>query len=261
MGTLDSGEIDYAELESLLARNASRPAILNVNIGTTVKGAVDDLDRVLRALAGAGYGEDRFFIHCDGALFGMMVGGWVGGRAGGGGCRVWGVGGGVRACVRACMCVCVRVCVRACVRACTLQLVSPTPPRPPRHSAACLPPSRIPPPTPTHMPAPPPTHPPTHPTQIPFVKKAPMVSFKKPIGSISVSGHKFVGSPVPCGVVMTRARHIKVCARVWGWVGWGFCLGERVLGGWVGGWVGEATLGAPPANPPTHPYPLTGRLL
>lgn len=33
-----------------------------------------------------------------------------------------------------------------------------------------------------------------------------MVTFKKPIGSISVSGHKFVGSPVPCGVVMTRLR-------------------------------------------------------
>ena len=35
-----------------------------------------------------------------------------------------------------------------------------------------------------------------------------MVTFKKPIGSISVSGHKFIGSPVPCGVVMTRQSHI-----------------------------------------------------
>lgn len=52
--------------------------------------------------------------------------------------------------------------------------------------------------------APPPTG-----LQIPFVKQAPMVSFKKPIGSISVSGHKFVGAPVPCGVVMTRLRYIK----------------------------------------------------
>jgi len=43
---------------------------------------------------------------------------------------------------------------------------------------------------------------------IPFVTSAPMVSFKKPIGSISVSGHKFIGSPVPCGVVMTRQSHI-----------------------------------------------------
>jgi len=35
-----------------------------------------------------------------------------------------------------------------------------------------------------------------------------MVSFKKPIGSVSVSGHKFVGAPVPCGVVMTRKKLI-----------------------------------------------------
>ena len=44
-------------------------------------------------------------------------------------------------------------------------------------------------------------------TQIPFVKHAPMVTFRKPIGSISVSGHKFVGAPVPCGVVITRKRY------------------------------------------------------
>jgi len=38
-----------------------------------VRGAVDDLDRVLAILADTGYSEDRFFIHCDGALFGLMV--------------------------------------------------------------------------------------------------------------------------------------------------------------------------------------------
>jgi len=32
--------------------------------------------------------------------------------------------------------------------------------------------------------------------------------FTRPIGSISVSGHKFIGAPVPCGVVMTRMSHI-----------------------------------------------------
>ena len=34
-----------------------------------------------------------------------------------------------------------------------------------------------------------------------------MVTFRKPIGSVSVSGHKFVGAPVPCGVVITRKRY------------------------------------------------------
>lgn len=44
--TLETGEIDYDELRAELVKNKGRPAILNVNIGTTVKGAVDDLDRV-----------------------------------------------------------------------------------------------------------------------------------------------------------------------------------------------------------------------
>ena len=56
MGTLESGEIDYDELRSELAANAARPAIINVNIGTTVKGAVDDLDRVLDILKARGAG-------------------------------------------------------------------------------------------------------------------------------------------------------------------------------------------------------------
>jgi len=119
ISTLPSGEINYDEFEQRVRANVGRPAIVNVNIGTTVKGAVDDLDRVLQILADAGYSEDRFYIHCDGALFGLMI---------------------------------------------------------------------------------------------PFVKSAPMVSFKKPIGSISVSGHKFMGSPVPCGVVITRKSHIMAMA-------------------------------------------------
>jgi histidine decarboxylase len=114
--TLPTGEIDYDHLGRCLKEHSNRPAIINVNIGTTVRGAVDDIDKVLEVLASTGYSEDRFYIHCDGALFGMMI---------------------------------------------------------------------------------------------PFVKSAPMVTFRKPIGSISVSGHKFVGAPVPCGVVMTRLRHIR----------------------------------------------------
>ena len=36
------------------------------------------------------------------------------------------------------------------------------------------------------------------------------MSFKKPIGSISISGHKFLGCPMPCGVVITRLEHAEV---------------------------------------------------
>ncbi|CAA2934461.1 Histidine decarboxylase [Olea europaea subsp. europaea] len=97
-----------------------KPAIINVNIGTTVKGAVDDLDLVIQTLEETGFSHDRFYIHCDGALFGLMM---------------------------------------------------------------------------------------------PFVKRAPKVTFKKPIGSVSVLGHKFVGCPMPCGVQITRLEHINALSR------------------------------------------------
>ena len=119
--TLPMGQINYDELGKRLAKNRGRPAILNVNIGTTVKGAVDDLDRVLRVLQREGYSRDDFHIHCDGALFAMML---------------------------------------------------------------------------------------------PFVEYAPQVSFERPIDSIAVSGHKMLGSPMPCGVTLTRASHVKKVEQV-----------------------------------------------
>ena len=73
VNTLPTGEIDYEHFRHRLRANSDKPAIINVNIGTTVKGAVDDLDRVLEVLTEEGFDEDRFYIHCDGALFGLMV--------------------------------------------------------------------------------------------------------------------------------------------------------------------------------------------
>ena len=71
--TLPTGEIDYSALSQRLSANRGRPAILNVNIGTTVKGAVDDLDRILRLLSVCGYEREEYHVHCDGALFAMMM--------------------------------------------------------------------------------------------------------------------------------------------------------------------------------------------
>ncbi len=39
------------------------------------------------------------------------------------------------------------------------------------------------------------------------------MTFKKPIGSISVSGHKFIGAPMPCGVVITRRRYVMALSQ------------------------------------------------
>lgn len=38
-----------------------------------MKGAVDDLDLVIKTLEETGFSHDRFYIHCDGALFGLMM--------------------------------------------------------------------------------------------------------------------------------------------------------------------------------------------
>jgi len=44
---------------------------------------------------------------------------------------------------------------------------------------------------------------------MPFVEFAPEVSFRKPIDSIAVSGHKMLGCPMPCGVTLSRKEHVK----------------------------------------------------
>lgn len=114
--TLPMGEIDYDILAQAIQENPDRPVILNVNIGTTVKGAVDNLDRILRMLKQLDIPRERFYIHCDGALFALMM---------------------------------------------------------------------------------------------PFVEFAPEVSFRKPIDSIAVSGHKMLGCPMPCGVALCRKEHVQ----------------------------------------------------
>jgi histidine decarboxylase len=73
ISTLATGEIDYAELQKAIEKNIDKPVIINCNVGTTVKGAVDNLDRILRILDSLNIPRERFYIHCDGALFALML--------------------------------------------------------------------------------------------------------------------------------------------------------------------------------------------
>lgn len=107
VGTLVTGEIDCGDFKSHLLASKDKPAIINVNIGTyssplagyclyqplcqsthqdlplieyhlciagtTVKGAVDDLDLVIQTLEDCGFSHDKFYIHFDRALFGLMM--------------------------------------------------------------------------------------------------------------------------------------------------------------------------------------------
>ncbi|MBN3871312.1 histidine decarboxylase [Nostoc sp. JL33] len=108
-----NGEINYEHFEQLISENRSYPAIINLNIGTTVKGAIDNLDQVLEILERNQIKD--YYIHCDAALSGLIL---------------------------------------------------------------------------------------------PFLDGAPQVNFEKPIDSIAISA-KFIGSPLPCGVVLTKKKWVE----------------------------------------------------
>ena len=54
---------------------------------------------------------------------------------------------------------------------------------------------------------------------LPFVKDPQPYSFPAGIHSISVSGHKMVGSPIPCGVVIALRRNVERIARAVEYIG------------------------------------------
>ncbi len=66
-----NGEIDYADLEEQIAKNRDRPVIMLANIGSTMKGAIDSIDQIVEIFEKLQINE--FYIHCDAALFGVML--------------------------------------------------------------------------------------------------------------------------------------------------------------------------------------------
>lgn len=48
---------------------------------------------------------------------------------------------------------------------------------------------------------------------LPFIDGAPVYDFRAGIDSIAISGHKFIGSPVPCGIVLAKKRYVERIAR------------------------------------------------
>ncbi|KAK4422370.1 Serine decarboxylase [Sesamum alatum] len=73
ISTLTTGEIDCDDLRAKLILNKDKPAIINVNIGTTFKGAIDDLDLIIKTLEECGFSDKQFYIHCDAALYGLIT--------------------------------------------------------------------------------------------------------------------------------------------------------------------------------------------
>lgn len=48
---------------------------------------------------------------------------------------------------------------------------------------------------------------------LPFIDNAPQFDFRAGIESISISGHKFMGSPVPCGIVLAKRDNVSRIGR------------------------------------------------
>jgi len=127
IATLENDEIDYTDLRSTLhvLKQSHVKIVMVINVGSTVRGAVDKIELINDAFSAHGYVPQRdYYIHVDGALFGMMM------------------------------------------------------------------------------------------PFLPSQKPDATYNFSHAsICSISVSGHKFIGSPVPCGVIMTRKAHIEVLSQ------------------------------------------------
>ena len=66
-----NGEMDYQALQNELMKRKKIIPILFANIGTTMKGAVDDLVRMKEILSDLKI--KQYYIHCDAAFFGMIL--------------------------------------------------------------------------------------------------------------------------------------------------------------------------------------------
>ena len=120
----DNGEIDYDDLHETIRINRDVPAIVMANIGTTMKGAVDDVSRIRGILDDLAV--TRSYLHADAALSGMIL---------------------------------------------------------------------------------------------PFVDDPQPYGFDAGFDSVAISGHKMVGSPLPCGVALTRREYVSRIARAVEYVG------------------------------------------
>ncbi len=127
-----NGEMDYDDLRETLKLHRDVPPIIFANIGTTMHGAIDDLDRIKAILAELAI--PSHYIHADAALSGMIL---------------------------------------------------------------------------------------------PFVGDPQPWCFADGVDSISISGHKLIGAPLPCGVVLAREAHVDRIARSVEYVG----VNDTTIGG------------------------------
>lgn len=68
---LKNGEIDYSELEYEISKNKKFPVFILANIGTTMTGAIDDLQKIKKIFLR--HNITQYYIHCDAAFHGFIL--------------------------------------------------------------------------------------------------------------------------------------------------------------------------------------------
>ncbi len=115
--SLPNGEVDYDDLMKKIADDKEQHPIIFANIGTTVRGAIDNIGTIQERLRQAGFKREDYYLHADAALSGMIL---------------------------------------------------------------------------------------------PFVDSPQPFTFADGIDSIGVSGHKMIGSPIPCGIVVAKRKNVDM---------------------------------------------------
>lgn len=110
-----NGEMDYDDLIKKITLSGESNPIIFANIGTTVRGAIDNISEIQNRIAAIGIPRDNYYLHADAALSGMIL---------------------------------------------------------------------------------------------PFVEDPQPFTFADGIDSIGVSGHKMIGSPIPCGIVVAKKNNV-----------------------------------------------------
>ncbi|UKA05825.1 histidine decarboxylase [Photobacterium damselae subsp. damselae] len=113
--SLPNGEVNYDDLIKKIEQDGEKHPIIFANIGTTVKGAIDNIFEIQDRIAKLGIAREDYYIHADAALSGMIL---------------------------------------------------------------------------------------------PFVDEPQGFNFADGIDSIGVSGHKMIGSPIPCGIVIAKKENV-----------------------------------------------------
>ena len=70
--TQECGEMDYKDFESKLLSNYDKKVLINANLGTTMKGAIDDTRKIYRIIKKYKK-ENDYYLHVDGALMGFVL--------------------------------------------------------------------------------------------------------------------------------------------------------------------------------------------